>query len=344
MNKDRISYRQMQQEIEKKLEEKLQETKYNETKDSEYRTAVRHLSRVPGNCPVSKCREIIFPSNLMMHMLHKHVNAIGSTNSEIYEHKPLIMCFDPNHFTEFGVNNCFATLMYGGKKGKIRTRPGLTYLCNPNSALINDHHRFDHFLPIMLIVCRTTWYAQLKDKLLEAQLVSINARKAGIYVFWLVAPKTTRKLYYTLTIYDRYYLNSRSVIRVVRDYTQSQNPSEFLPNEDNYLLLRDSEVKSFMSMSHGEATPQLRPGIPIELIIYENPNNPPIRHSSQRELHAALKQAQDVYIMDSVPRLRGSTSRVTPPKAKKPRGKKSRNKQNDSASECPISLKSIFKL
>lgn len=344
MNKDKISHRQMQQEMERKLEEKLHEAKEAESRNSEYRVAVRYLSRVPGNCPVTKCREIVFPSNLMMHMLHKHVNAFGSTNSEIYEHKPLIMCFDPNKFTDFGVNYCFATLMYGGKKGRIGTRPGLSYLSNPNSALINDHRRFDNFLPIMLIVCRTTWYAQLKDKHLETQLVSINASKAGIYVFWLVAPKTTRKLYYTLTIYDRYYLNSRSVIRVVRDYTHSQNPSEFLPNEDNYLLLRDSEIKSFMSINHSEATPQLRRGIPIELIIYENPNNPPMRHSSQRELHAALKQAQDVYVMDSVPRLRGSTSRVTPAKTKKPRGKKSPTKPNTSVTECPINLKSIFKL
>ncbi|XP_023167672.1 uncharacterized protein LOC111597288 [Drosophila hydei] len=338
MPRDKVT-KQMQEENEKKMEQKLKETKDNETKILEQRAAVRQLSRVPGSCPVGKCNEIVFPSNLMMHMLHKHVNAVGTTSSEIYEHKPLIMSFDPSNF-DFCVNDCLATLMYGGVKGQIATQPGHSYLSNPNSALINEHHRFDNYLPIMLMVCRTTWYAQLKDKHLETQLASINASKSGIYVFWLVAPKTTRKLYYTLTIYDRYYLNSRSVIRVVRDYTQSQNPSEFLPSEDNYLLLRDSEVKNFMSMSKSASTSYPKLGIPIELIIYEDPKNPPMRHSSQKELHAALKQVQDVYIMDSVPRMRGAKSCAN--STKNARAKKPVLKSTSSSTESPISHSSII--
>ncbi|XP_030570442.1 uncharacterized protein LOC115769666 [Drosophila novamexicana] len=324
MSKDKKTQKQMQKEIEMKMEKKLQEAKDNEQRNLELQEAVRHLSRVPGSCPVGRCNEIVFPSNMMMHMLHKHVYTLGTTNSEIYEHKPLVMCFDPTGY-EHGVNNCMATLLYGGVKGKPSTQPGLSYLSNPNSALINDHHRFDNYLPIMLMVCRTTWYAQLKDKQLERQLVSINANKAGIYVFWLVAPKTTRKIYYTLTVYDRYYLNSRSVIRVVRDYTHYQNPSEFLPNEDNYLLLRDAEVNDFMSMSKTGASSEsklYKLGIPIELIIYEDPKNPPVRHSSQRELQKALEQVQELYIKDSMPRIKGSVRRHaagTVSKARKPR-------------------------
>jgi len=36
--------------------------------------AVRQLSRMPARCPVEKCGETVFPSNLMMHMLDKHAH------------------------------------------------------------------------------------------------------------------------------------------------------------------------------------------------------------------------------------------------------------------------------
>lgn len=282
------------QEMEMCMEKKLQEVKDIEQKEKERRDAARQLSRVPGSCPVGKCTEIIFPSNMMMHMLHKHKHSMDITTSEIFEHKPVVVCFNPTGY-EYGNNYCVASLMYGGEKDRMETLPGLSYLSIPNTALINDHHKFDNHLPIMMMVCRSSWYAQLKDKQLERELVEMNAKKSGIYVFWLVAPVTARKLYYTLTVYDRYYLNSRSVVRSVRNYTHFQNPSDFLPYEDDYLVLRDSEVNEFLNVGRSNSKlsgKQLKPGIPMEVIVYENPGKTPVRHSSQKELEEALQQGE----------------------------------------------------
>ncbi|XP_060658735.1 uncharacterized protein LOC132793088 [Drosophila nasuta] len=283
-------------EMEMKMEKKLQEIKDNEVKEEERRKAITHICRVPGYCPVGRCTEIVFPSNLMMHMLNKHSRNASITTSEVFEHKPCVVCFDPTGY-EYGENQCVASLMYAGVKDQLDTLPGISYLSLPNTALIHDHHKFDNHLPIMMIGCRCSWYCQLKDKKLERELVALNANNSGIYVFWLVAPKTTRKLYYTLTVYDRHYLNSRSVIRTVRDYTNFQNPSDFLPNEDDYLVLRDSEVDEFLNIKTKKKSkkPPKR-GIPMEIIVYENPSTTPIKHSSQKELKDAAEQVGVQYI------------------------------------------------
>ncbi|KAH8372311.1 hypothetical protein KR093_010992, partial [Drosophila rubida] len=233
--------------------------------EEERRRAVQHLCRVPGSCPVGRCTEIIFPSNVMMHMLHKHTQMANITTAEIFEHKPCVVCFDPTDY-EYGDNQCVASLMYAGVQDQLDTLPGISYLSPPNSALINDHHKYDNHLPIMMIGCRCSWYCQLKDKTLERELVALNAKKSGIYVFWLVAPRTTRKLYYTLTVFDRHYLNTRCVVRKVRDYTNFQNPSDFLPYEDDYLVLRDSEVREFLNIRHSKKSKKLKMpkrGIPM---------------------------------------------------------------------------------
>ncbi|KAH8307459.1 hypothetical protein KR044_012648, partial [Drosophila immigrans] len=226
----------------------------------------------PAKCPVGKCDAIVFPSNMMMHMLDKHSYADGITNSEIYDHQPISFHMDPSKL-EHNVNRCVATLAYGGSTDRPETLPGCSFLALPNAALINYQHRYDNFLPIMVIVCRSNFFAQLENKKLEQELSLMSGYKAGIYVLWLVAPKTTRKLYYTLTIHDRCYHNSRSVIRTVRDFNCSQNPSEFMVDDDNYLLLRDSEVLELMSKSSAMARGKHNHGIAVEIMVYENPLN-----------------------------------------------------------------------
>ncbi|KAL7731532.1 hypothetical protein ACLKA6_013071 [Drosophila palustris] len=324
-------------EMEKIMEKKLQEVKDLEQREKDRREAVRQLSRVPGKCPVGKCTEIIFPSNLMMHMLHKHTHSVETTTSEVFEHEPLVVCFDPTGY-EYGDNQCVASLMYGGVKNKVETLPGLSHLSIPNTALINDRRKFDNHLPIMMIACRSSWYAQLKDKQLERELVALNAKKSGIYVFWLVAPNTTRKLYYTLTVYDRHYLNSRSVVRTVRNYTHFQNPSDFLPHEDDYLVLRDSEVVEFLNFDRANSKlsgKHVKPSIPMEVIIYENPSKDPVRHCSQKELQEALQHVQELYFKESLPQIKGALKYSA-------RGKLSIKRKPHSKTSTEAKLKSIL--
>lgn len=297
------SHKQTREAIERSLELKLKKVKEDEIKEKELRAAVRDLPHIPGTCPVSRCHEVVFPCNLMTHMLHKHMYKPNCITSEIYDHKPVVVCFDPTTF-QHGENHCVATLVYGGVKDKSKTQPGLSLLSRPNAALISKNRKLVNYLPIMMMVCRTTWYAQLKDKELERQLVEMNGDKAVIYVVWLVTPGTTRKLNYTLTVYDRHYLNARSVVRAMRNYTANQNPSIFLPTEDNYLIMRESEVRDFIksgAFSMGNKIQNV--GIPMEVIVYENPTDVPVRHSSAKELQEAQQKLDEVYLEGSSSRL-----------------------------------------
>lgn len=299
------SHKQKREAIERSLELKLKKVKEDELRENRLREAVRDLPHVPGACPVSQCHEVIFPCNLMTHMLHKHMYKPNCMTSEIYDHKPVVVCFDPTTF-QHGENHCVATLVYGGIRNKPKSQPGVSLLSRPNAALISKNRKFVNYLPIMMMVCRTTWYAQLKDKELERQLVEMNGDKAVIYVVWLVTPSITRKLHYTLTVYDRHYLNARSVVRTVRNYTANQNPSVFLPYEDNYLLMRESEVRDFIkagaySMRHKNENA----GIPMEVIVCEKLSDEPIQHSSARELKEAQQKLEEVYLEGASSRLLG---------------------------------------
>ncbi|XP_017840263.1 uncharacterized protein LOC108598157 [Drosophila busckii] len=289
MNSSNIIDVQLQKGREKQMDEMLQQIKENEAKAKQLQAAVRKLPHTPANCPV--CRNtVVFPTNLLTHLLHKHVGAPFSMHAEIYEQQPLVVCFDPL-CNVHGNNHCLASLLYGGVRDRPETRPGLSYLSRLNSALIRDNQRYNNYLPIMLLACRSTWYAQLGDKHLERELSRINGHKAGLNVIWLVAPKTTRKLYFQLTIYDRYHLNIRSVKGTVRNYTSSQNPSDFMPHEHNYLLLCDEELDELLQPSYSSASKEPRQGVTIELILFENPAAS-LRHFNGNELQTALQSAQ----------------------------------------------------
>ncbi|TDG49632.1 hypothetical protein AWZ03_003870 [Drosophila navojoa] len=272
---------------------------------------VQSLSRMPAHCPVGGCSDIVFPSNVMLHMLHKHSNGPNCTAAEVFEHRPQLLYFDPTGYVH-GDNCCIGTLMYGGVKGKPTTRPGVDRLSFLNSGLLNTYGKYDTYLPIMVMACRTTWFAHLKDKQLEQEMLSKTEGTGGIYVFWLVAPVTTRKVFYTLTIFDRHYISSRSSIRTVRDYTNFQDPSDFLPIDENYIMLRDSEVLELMNIGrivHSKGGKQAPRGIPMEVIVYQKPLKPSGILSTQPEMQAALKEARTLYSTCVMPRTKGTVNR-----------------------------------
>lgn len=288
-----------------------QQTKDKDVKQKKRKITVENLSRMPAHCPVGGCTDIVFPSNIMLHMLHKHSNSPTCTTSEVFEHQPVLLSFDPTGY-EHGDNCCVATLMYGGVKGKPNTRPGVDNLSLPNSGLLNNYQKYSTYLPIMMMACRTTWFAHLKDKQVEREMLTKNDGKAGIYVLWLVSPITTRKVFYTLTIFDRHYISSRSLIRTVRDYTNFQDPSDFLPIDENYIMLSDSDVLELLSISksaQSKGGKQVPRGIPMELIVYQTPLKRSGILNSQAEMQAALKEAQNIYSTYVMPRTKGSVKR-----------------------------------
>lgn len=227
------------------------------------------ICRSPGQCPVADCDQVIFPSGLLIHYLHKHANERNNL-TEIYEKQPVPLELDPHNLVP-GKPTCLSLLMYAGIRGYPISMPARRFLNIPNAGLMQNRKRWSNHLPVMVMVCRTTWYAMLPDKRLEKQLVSMNATSAGIYVLWLVSPVTTRKVSYTLTVFDQYSLGTRRVIRSIRNYTHSQNPSDFLPFEVDYLVLRDSEVADILNVKYSLKNKTPNGCIQLQVVINENP-------------------------------------------------------------------------
>ncbi|KAH8339370.1 hypothetical protein KR074_006214, partial [Drosophila pseudoananassae] len=249
----------------------------------------------PGKCPLGTCDQMVFPSSLMVHLLHKHSRDPRCTVATIYTNKPLRLSVDPRSLTA-GVPQCLAILLYAGADGKQQTEPGRRLISFPNAGLLNERRPLEYHLSLAVMICKTTFYALLADKELEKDLASLNPTTSGLFVIWVVSPITTQRIYYTLTAFDRYYMQSRSVIRRVRNYSHSQNPSEFLPSETDYLLLRESEAMTMLNGRHffgchpcfdGQYPIDMgaqSPGFQLELIVHDHPTTSSMEERTSSQL------------------------------------------------------------
>ncbi|XP_023035347.1 uncharacterized protein LOC6648519 [Drosophila willistoni] len=271
---DQLSDRKYKTETETETDTILDtDRKTRDKKDDEIeeqRVRLDQMSRCPGKCPLSNCDQMVFPTGLLVHLLHKHSHSGTAKICDVFDHQPIRLHFDPWEY-QCGQVHLLAILMFGGVDGKPGTLPGRRYVCFPNAAVMNERRRLEHHLPIMVLICKTTWYALLPDKRLEQELVALNSDNAAIYVLWLVSPALTKNIHYTMTIFDRSYTHSRSVIRLIRNFIHSQNPSEFLCQEQNYMILREAEVMEFLQSNNDHRVDDDQ-GIQMELIIHERPD------------------------------------------------------------------------
>ncbi|ALC44361.1 CG15472, partial [Drosophila busckii] len=138
------------------MSEMLQQMQEEELTEQQLIHKVNKLSRQPIKCPISNCAETIFPTSMLMHMCHKH--APYTVHAEMYDHLPLTLSFGPAEMAKDEVK-CVATLLYGGIKDRAETQPGRTYMSMPNVDHFDsrDDARLKHYLPVMLLACRTTW-------------------------------------------------------------------------------------------------------------------------------------------------------------------------------------------
>ncbi|XP_016974980.1 uncharacterized protein LOC108041559 [Drosophila rhopaloa] len=248
---------------EKKQKSDLRRRQGEEEEKRHRQLILGQLSRAPGKCPLGDCEQIIFPSSLLVHLLHKHSCDPHTLVAIIFGKQALRLTFDPDNFQK-GVPEAMAVLLYGGLENKARSLPVRRMLSFPNAGLLHDRRPYENHLTLVLMICKTTWYCLLPDKELATELAEISESDATIYVMWLVAPVTAKRIFYTLTIFDSSYLQSRSVIRKTRNYTHSQNPNDFLTCETDFMLIRKEEAMALLNDDDSS-------GIQLELIIQEDP-------------------------------------------------------------------------
>ncbi|XP_041564287.1 uncharacterized protein LOC108137123 [Drosophila elegans] len=253
------------------------------------------LSWAPGKCPVGHCEQWHFPTSLMVHLLNHHSHDVHTMVSTIYDNHFIRLTFDPLNYQK-GVPKALAILLYGGIENNTRSLPGRRLLSYANEGLLNHKHCFEHHLVLTLMICKTTWHSLLKDNETADELEDINETDATIYVIWMVAPVFGRHIYYTLTIFDSLYMQSRSVVRKTRNFARSQNPSD-LASSSNYMLIRNKEAME-LTKAGG------KPGIQLELIVNEKPGDKFMKTSSPPHLLETFNSAET-----SMPRIKVGLNR-----------------------------------
>ncbi|XP_043659607.1 uncharacterized protein LOC122624200 [Drosophila teissieri] len=251
---------------------KSEKTPMNEAEKEDNRRRRKilgRLSRAPGTCPLGNCDQVLFPSGLLVHLLHKHTPNPDTSVVVVYDEQPLRTTFDPDSFP-YDEPQAMTLLLYAGTQGKPHTRPARRYLSFSNCGLLNDRRRFEHYLPLVLMICKTSLFSMLPDRKSADKLEGkFGGPENIVYVIWLVAPVTSSRMIYTLTIFDRYYIQSRSVIRKARNYVLPQHPKDFLSNDTDYLMLRHEEAMDLMSAEEDEENKT--PYIELELLLHEEP-------------------------------------------------------------------------
>jgi len=228
------------------------------------------LSRAPGKCPLGDCEQVVFPSGLLVHLLHKHGHEPTSMIYEVYDDQPLRLNFKLDDL-ELDVPQAIAILLYAGTEDKKETLPARRHLSFPNSGLLSDRRCYEHHLTMVLMICRTNWSAMLPDQKLATELEKIDQPDNIIYILWLVSPVTANRMLYTLTLFDRLYIHSRCVIRNARNYVVSQNPRDFLSLESDYLLLRHEDALDLIAEKEITRLDDNQPeGIHLELFLHED--------------------------------------------------------------------------
>ncbi|XP_050331949.1 uncharacterized protein LOC126760394 [Bactrocera neohumeralis] len=199
------------------------------------------ISRTPVQCPIGACGRTIGVTSVLSHYLRDHSEDFGVQCQEIYGGKRSVLIFDATTL-DFRDNVCLGVLAYGGIKEKCSDPPAQRGICIHNAFLPKPHEHLDAHLPILIMACRTSWSAMLKDKQLETRITKPEDSNQHLLVIWLVSVQSTKPIHCTLTAYDRTMTSSRSVIAQVRQLNESQNPSEFLVNDANSLRLSNGEI------------------------------------------------------------------------------------------------------
>ncbi|XP_033238129.1 agglutinin-like protein 5 [Drosophila pseudoobscura] len=232
------------------------------------------LSRDPGQCPIANCSQYVFPSGLMSHLRRYHVRNPHLVFRSAYESKPIRMKLpDPRGFGECDMPKCIGVLQFGGIYKHPKTAPGHHYLCVPNSDLDQDHQKYKNYLPMMIMVSKSSWH----DILPSARMRYTKEQRkktegsqndgSGLLVIWLASPATVKPFHYTITFFNGSYNNSISMIRKSRNFVDSQIPSNFLFEKNDFVILRDLDIQLLLERPK-EKGDQAR-GIQMEIIVHE---------------------------------------------------------------------------
>jgi len=174
-------------------------------------------------CPVADCQAVVKHTHLLRHMISEHLDprprtlpfqlrlrevTSGQRTLLMLTYRQLIVDHD----------QCLAVLNWSADSPFD--------LMEPQLDLPPCHQGLTYHLPILVMVCRTTWKALLKqdDEKVTPNSRDLTSEWGTVYLLWLVSPHTRRAIYANLAV-----LNSQLQGIVRRNRRRIQNFASRMP-------------------------------------------------------------------------------------------------------------------
>jgi Domain of unknown function (DUF4729) len=174
-------------------------------------------------CPLTRCNENISPSLLLSHFMgihQKDEEKVDFEDVEDSEKISLLVSVAPDYL-ELDKNVCLSILAYQMEKK------------HSNVLLLPAHQAFKSHHPILIMACRSNYVKIFDD---EAYFIDPDA---DFLALWLLIPfvDSKRKLMATLTVHNKDLTKSLSSLVHIRSASASQDVSEFMHRETDFLLV-----------------------------------------------------------------------------------------------------------
>lgn len=209
--------------------------------------AVRQGEQSRAVCPLGDCQALLGQSELLGHLFSEHLVETPTTAANfglrmrkvrtgectllLMVHQQLVA----------GHDHCLGVLNWTGDGSRNLSPPQLNLpLC---------HRSLCSCLPVLVMVCKTTWPGLLLN---SEQFDNDGSSMGYLYVFWLVAPATQRPVCATLGFLNRELQCGLRVCRQLRNFATRMHINQFLLGADrHYLTLSESQMDQMCSPNEG---------------------------------------------------------------------------------------------
>ncbi|XP_034110066.1 uncharacterized protein LOC117571804 [Drosophila albomicans] len=186
-------------------------------------------------CPLGDCQKRLHPSDLLRHLLSEHMLEtpgvrFGLKLRRVRSGERTLLPLVYEQLLE-DQDQCLCVLNWACDD----------LMLTPQSNLPQTHRMLSHHLPILVMICKTTWRALFeKDDEKEDE----NEIGGNLYVIWLVAPATSRPILCQLGFLNREFKCGLRVMRQVRNFATRLHINKYLLGVDHdYLALSEQQLK-----------------------------------------------------------------------------------------------------
>ncbi|ALC40870.1 CG12923 [Drosophila busckii] len=200
------------------------------------------ISTGESQCLFEHCRRRVDSQLLLLHYISDHSSGAEGFQScySVAEGERVVLTFNAQSCA-YQTNKVIGLLAYSGSLLQLQMRPKRRHVYN--SFLPQQHAHLEDHVPVVVLICRTSACAGLKDKQLAARVLKRAQPENEVYVIWLVTPQQRLQLNATLSICGRDAAKRCSSIVAVRQVRHSQNTCRFMPVDANYWRLSFGEMQ-----------------------------------------------------------------------------------------------------